>query len=189
MSTTPTAWHIDYQAAADALHDPDYATHAQQFISYLSDEISEVYRRNTPFPVMIEEAVTGKAFFLFDMREVPAPHELIATHTYLLKESRIAGAYGVSAADGTKRPESTEFVMKNMFGRTEEVFGASYDKGNFVCHGNGVSVQISTNLLAFPEKSTLGQVGEKMLEPGRCLRYCGSSKTFGSSQRRTQRNS
>ena len=24
-----------------------------------------------------------------------------------------------------------------MFGRTEEVFGASYDKGHFICHGAG----------------------------------------------------
>ena len=39
--------NIDYQAAADALHDPDYATNARQFISYLSDEINEVYRRIT----------------------------------------------------------------------------------------------------------------------------------------------
>ena len=27
--------------------------------------------------------------------------------------------------------------MSNMFGRTEEVFGASYDKGHFICHGAG----------------------------------------------------
>ena len=66
------------------------------------------------FPVLIEEAVTGRAFFLFDMREVPAPPELIATHTYLLKESRIAGAYGVSSPVITKRPSSKGFVMSNM---------------------------------------------------------------------------
>ena len=27
--------------------------------------------------------------------------------------------------------------MSNLLGRTEEVFGASYDKGHFVCHGAG----------------------------------------------------
>lgn len=106
MTTTPPSWHIDYQAAADALHDPDYATHARKLICYLSDEINFVYRENTPFPVVIEEAVTGEAFFLFDMREVHAPPELIATHTYLLKASRIIGAYGVSSPASTKRPSS-----------------------------------------------------------------------------------
>jgi len=67
-----------------------------------------MYRENTPFPVEIKEVVTGKPFFLFDKLEVPTPPELIATHTYLLKESRIIGAYGVSSPAITKRPSRRE---------------------------------------------------------------------------------
>ena len=58
-----------------------------------------------------------------------APLELIATHTSLLKEFRIIGAYGSRSPAITKRPSSKGFVMSNIFGRTEEVFGAGYDKG------------------------------------------------------------
>ena len=55
------------------------------------------------------------------------PQELIETRTYLLKESRVIGAIVISAQATTKRPESREFQMSNMYGRTEEVFGKSYD--------------------------------------------------------------
>ena len=81
--------------------------------------------------------VTGKAVFLFDKEEVHTPPELIETHTYLLKESRVIGAIGISAPAITKRPDSGGFQMSNMYGRTEEVFGKSYDKGHHVCHGAG----------------------------------------------------
>lgn len=32
---------------------------------------------------------------------------------------------------------SRGFQMSTMYGRTEEVFGKSYDKGHHVCHGAG----------------------------------------------------
>ena len=73
--------------------------------------------------------------FLFDKEEVHTPPELIETRTYLLKESRLIGAIGNSASATTKRPESRGFQMSNMVGRTEEVFGKSYDMGHYVCHG------------------------------------------------------
>jgi hypothetical protein len=60
---------------------------------------------------------------------------LIKTHTYLLKESRVIGAIGISAPAITKRPDSRGFQMSNMHGRTEEVFGKSYVKGHHVSHG------------------------------------------------------
>jgi hypothetical protein len=103
----------------------------------MSDEISWVYDESICFPTSVKEVVTGKAVFLFDKEEVPTPPELIETHTYLLKESRVTGAIGISAPAITKRPNSRGFRMSNMYGRTEEVFGKSYDKGHHVCHGAG----------------------------------------------------
>ena len=98
MSTaTPPEWKIVYQAAADHCHDADYATHARRLIEYLSDEISWVYYESISFPASVEDVVTGKAVFLFDKEEVHTPPELIETHTYLLKESRVIGAIGISA--------------------------------------------------------------------------------------------
>ncbi|MBP6783950.1 MAG: hypothetical protein KA152_09200 [Verrucomicrobiales bacterium] len=140
MSTaTPPEWKIDYQAAADHCHDADYATHARRLIECLSNEISWAYYENTCFPASasVKEVVTGNAVFLFDKEEVPTPPELIETHTYLLKESRVIGAIGISAPAITKRPDSRGFQMSNMYGRTEDVFGKSYDKGHHVCHGAG----------------------------------------------------
>ncbi|HCN76681.1 MAG TPA: hypothetical protein DIT13_05745 [Verrucomicrobiales bacterium] len=137
MSHIQDQWKIDYQAASNALHDDDYAAHARRLVTLLSDEFTEVYRRNTEHPVMIEEAVMEASYFLFDMREVLTPTEMIETHGYLLKESRIVGAYGFSTSARTKRPSSKGFVMSNMFGGTEETFGKSYDKGHFICHGAG----------------------------------------------------
>ena len=66
-----------------------------------------------------------------------APPEQIETHTCLLKESRIAGAYGLTTRPVAKRPGSRGFAMSNLDGRTEEVFSRSYDKGHFICHGAG----------------------------------------------------
>ncbi len=73
----------------------------------------------------------GKAFPIFDNEEVHTPPEFIETHTYLLKAFRVIGAIGISALAITKRPSSRGFQMSNMYGRTEEVFGKSYDKGHF----------------------------------------------------------
>lgn len=137
MNRTPDEWKIDYQAAADELHAADYTSHARRLISFLSDEITKVYRRNTSHQVMVEEVVMEASFLLFDMREVLTPSEMIETHSYLLKESRIAGAYGFSVSAKTKRPNSRGFVMSNMYGGTEAAFGQSYDKGHFICHGAG----------------------------------------------------
>jgi len=136
-TATPPEWKIDYQAAADHGHDADYATHARRLIECLSDEISWVYYESISFPASVKEVVTGKSVFLFDREEVPTPPELIETHTYLLKESRVIGAIGISEPAITKRPDSRGFQMSNMYGRTEEVFGKSYDKGHHVCHGAG----------------------------------------------------
>ena len=128
MSTeTPPEWKIN----------ADYVTHARRLIECLSDEVSWVYYENISFPASVKEVVTGKAVFLFDKEEVHTPPELIQTHTYLLKESRVIGAIGISAQATTKRPESRGFQMSNMVGQTEEVFGKSYDKGHHVCHGAG----------------------------------------------------
>ena len=137
MSVIPPSWHIDYQAAANALYEADYASHAARLIEYLSDEISWVYYESIAFPASVKEVVTGKAVFLFDKEEVHTPAELIETHSYLLKESRVIGAIGISVPAITKRPESRGFQMSNMYGRTEVVFGKSYDKGHHVCHGAG----------------------------------------------------
>ena len=57
-----------------------------------------------------------------------APPEQIETHTCLLKESRIAGAYGLTTRPVAKGPGSRGFAMSNLYGRTEEVFSRSYDK-------------------------------------------------------------
>ena len=97
MTLLPTEWKIDYQAAADHCHDADYATHARRLIECLSDEISWVYYESISFPASVKEVVTGKAVFLFDKEEVHTPPELIETRTYLLKESRVIGAIGISA--------------------------------------------------------------------------------------------
>lgn len=137
MRTTPSEWKIDYQAVAVHCHNAEYATHARQLIDCLSDEISWVYYESVAFPASIKEVVTGKSIFLFDKDEVHTPPELIGTHTYLLKESRIIGAIGISEPAVTKRPSSSCFQMSNMYGRTEEIFGKSYDKGHHVCHGAG----------------------------------------------------
>jgi hypothetical protein len=65
-----------------------------------------VYYESIRFPASVKEVVTGKAFFLFDKDEVHTPPELIETHTYLLKESRVIGAIGIPAPAITKRPSS-----------------------------------------------------------------------------------
>ena len=97
MSTaTPPEWKIDYQAAAGHCHDADYAAHARRLIECLSDENSWVYYENISFPASVKAVVTGKAVFLFDKEAVHAPPELIETRTYLLKESRVIGAIGIS---------------------------------------------------------------------------------------------
>ncbi len=66
-----------------------------------------------------------------------APPEEIETHTCLLKESRIAGPYGPTTRPVAKRPGSRGFAMSNLYGRTEEVFSRSYERGHFICHGAG----------------------------------------------------
>jgi hypothetical protein len=96
-NATPPEWKIDYQAAADHFHHADYATHAGRLIECLSDEISWVYYESISFPASVKEVVTGTAVFHFDKEEVHTPPELIETHTYLLKESRVIGAIGISA--------------------------------------------------------------------------------------------
>ena len=94
---------------------------------------------------------------------VPTPPELIETNIYLLKESRVIGAIGISSPAITKRPDSRGFQMSNMYGRTEEVFGKSYDKGQHVCHGAGGGAD--WNL--FPQLNTIlvPSLAEPVLDP------------------------
>ncbi len=66
-----------------------------------------------------------------------APPEQIETHTCLLRESRIAGAYGLTTRPVAKRPGSRGFAMSNLYGRTEEVFSRRCDKGHLICHEAG----------------------------------------------------
>jgi hypothetical protein len=113
ITATPPEWKIDYQAAAEHCHDADYATHAKRLFDCLSDEISWVNYEGIYFPTSTKEVVTGKAVFLFDKEEVHTPPELIETHTYLLKESRVIAAIGISAPAITKRPGSRGFQISN----------------------------------------------------------------------------
>jgi hypothetical protein len=154
---TRTERKIDYQAAADHCRDANYVTHARRLIECLSDEISWVYYESISFPASVKEMVTGKTGFHFDKAEVHIPPELIETHTYLLKESHISGAIGISAPAITKRPDSRGFQMSNMVGRTEEVLSKSYDKGHLVSHGalGGADYRIAKAVLVADSMQTI----------------------------------
>ena len=103
----PSARKLDNVDAEDHCHDSDYATHARRLIECLSDEIVWVYCESISFPASVKEVVTEKLEGRMMNEEVP--DTAIETHTYLLKESRVLGAIGISAPAVTNAPEQQRF--------------------------------------------------------------------------------
>jgi len=92
----------------------------------------------------------GSFHYIFD--DVPTDEES-SIKDPTRYESRIVTVYGISSQQKNKRDDGR---LRGWIGRTEEIFGKSWDKGHFIAHSFGGAID-RNELNAFPQKRTLNR--------------------------------
>lgn len=97
----------------------------------------------------------------------------IATNNFINYESRIVAVYGTSFPQTHKRDDGR---LRGWIGKTEKIFGKSWDKGHFIAHSIGGAID-RNELNAFPQNRALNRGWSDQGKKYRKMeRYCSENE-------------
>ena len=119
----------------------------QEVAAYLLQQLPYEWRDNyiamtrklSDISIVTEDRLS----YLFDFHDEPQVSDCPIPAEAVLKEARLVAAYGYVTKPTTSRPASSSTTMLGFVGRTEQHFGGGFDKGHFIAHTLGGSVNIN----------------------------------------------
>jgi len=162
--------NLDYNSILSGINELDYNEVVKEFYNTLPVIWIKSYKTFSPRLTDICTVSNGSFHFIFD--DTPTDYE-DSTNSSIRYDSRIVAAYGISSPQTLKRDDGR---LRGWIGKTEEIYGKSWDKGHFIAHSIGSAVD-RNELNVYPQKRALnrgwspqGKIYRKM------ERYCFENK-------------
>jgi len=143
MIEIPDEWMVRYDLFLEDVRGKSYSAVASYLVDELPYEWRATYLAMTPFPTDIAIVTEGTINYQFDWHTEYIPDAPIDRAESIKKEARLIAAYGYASSGLAPRPASSSPEMLGFIGRTQQYFGGGFDKGHFVAHTYGGSVNIN----------------------------------------------
>jgi hypothetical protein len=142
-SDLPEEWRVRYDLFLQDMKGRSYEEIARHLLAELPYEWRAAYLAMTPFPTDIAIVTEGSINYQFDWHTELFADSDANDPNSIQKEARLIAAFGYTASVTAKRPSSASPEMLGFIGRTELYLGKDFDKGHYVAHTFGGSVNIN----------------------------------------------
>jgi len=140
----------EYENILSQIRELEYDKIVKKFFDTLPVLWAKSYKTFSPRLTDICIVSYGSFDYIFDDEPTDDEDSINDSASY---ESRIVTAYGISRPQKNKRDDAR---LRGWIGRTEEIYGKSWDKGHYIAHSIGGAID-RNELNAFPQKRTLNR--------------------------------